>query len=152
MRVTELMIDDWVNTPKGDMKVRSICLDGTVFCGLTATPSEWEKFTEYEISPIFLYWDTLMYNGFIDQSKPPIDSCLLRDSERNLTVELQSMGGESFDCTVRLEKMPTKNDNHGKSISVVRLSGIKYIHELQHILHITGIKIQINRSDSYASI
>ncbi len=145
MRVTELMIGDWINTPKGSMKVRAISQDGTVLCGSSRSPSEWKKFTEYEISPAPLYWSTLMHNGFHDDStQPGFDSCYLWDEEHNMTVQLKSMGDSPYHCTISVEKEST-----GKSTPIIRLNGIDYVHQLQHLLRLVGIDIFIIRSDAY---
>ena len=72
MRVTDLMIGDWIHTPKGSMKIRAISQDGTVLCGSTTSPSDWKKFTEYEICPTTLDLGILKYNGFVDCSTDPV--------------------------------------------------------------------------------
>ncbi len=137
MRVTDLMIGDWIQTPKGSMKIRAISQDGTVLCGSTTSPSDWEKFTEYEIRPTTIDLDTLERNGFVDCSTDPV-FCKreLEDRENSLKIHLQDYPGDDWDwlCTVYLTRNPEN------PIPIIQLR-ISCMHELQHILQLVGFKI-----------
>ena len=147
LRVTELMIGDWINTPNGELKIRAIKQNGTVCCGMSTSPSEWQEFTEYEISSIALHYDILINNGFVDRSNDPIKAlCELDDNDNNLKVIMddQSFGKDcSWQCTVFSTGDP---DN---MIPIIKLSGISLVHELQHILHLAGVTVRSNKSDSF---
>lgn len=147
LRVTELMIGDWIHTPKGELKIRAINQNGTVRCGMTTSPSKWEEFTEYEISSIALHWEILINNGFVDRSSDPFNvSCELEDKENNLKVLIVDLNYGmdcSWECTVYSTLDP---DN---IIPTVKLRGISRVHELQHILRLTGVTVHSNRNDQF---
>lgn len=148
--VDELMLGDWINTPKGCMKVRAINQDGTVLCGLSKSPKEWVEFTEYEIRPTYLYWDILMENGFIDRHTL-LSSCEFKDHDNKMTVSLEEYPDPEFRedlpfiCTIFVGKEPTKQH-------IIRLGGIKYVHELQHILRLAGVTIHRPIQQDHASL
>lgn len=147
LRVTELMIGDWIHTPKGEMKIRAISQNGTVRCGMSTSPSEWEEFTEYEISPIALSWDTLMNNGFVDRSSDPAyASCELEDPENNLKVRLEDL---SFGMACSWFCMVLSTCDSDNMIPQIKLKGVSHVHELQHILHLAGVTVHSNRNDLF---
>ena len=146
LSVLDLMIGDWIGTPKGALLVRAISQDGTVLCGDSPSPSEWQKFTEYEIYPIALMWKTLIDNGFDEDYKddPLCSSCHYKSNGFRVNVSfLNDLSSEN--CRVCISKDDTQNN----SILIAPYS-INYVHELLHLFRLFGIAIDYFRfSDSY---
>ena len=138
-RVANLMIGDWVNTPIGELRVRSICQDGTIFCGDTTTPSEWKKFIESEIKPIYLDVDILNNNDF--EFKDEI-ICVYKDlgSKKSIILERDFFpdGTEFWHWNVLPWNVKDEEINAGNR--GVHITAIMYVHELQHIMHLASGK------------
>ena len=137
LRVANLMIGDLVNTPEGDLRVRSICQDGTILCGDTTTPSEWQKFIESEIKPIYLDVDILSNNGF--EFKDEI-ICVYKDVGSRIILERDFVPDATEFWHWNALPRSVKDNEINANNRGVHITAIMYVHELQHILHLAGGK------------
>mgnify|MGYP006988890732 FL=1 len=146
-RVDNLMIGDWIETPNGEMKVREISQNGTVYCGYSTSPSKWEKFTEYEIAPIPIHINHLKDNGFRETENaglPPLSAFEFKTSKKTVIIsEIPSRDSTSWRCTVKLINTLSEETT---IVSLVT----DYLHELQHILKMVDVETtNWAKSDSY---
>ena len=131
MKVTELMIGDWVNSDFGIFQIKEIFDD----CVRD------ERGNDYEfdcISPILLTGEILKNNGFelvdIGDNGPA-------------TPKVNFNRYEKWECKTMFQDSYLSYDRRAKNCSLNafgnHISQIRYVHELQNAMRVCGVKKEI---------
>ena len=145
MEENKLMVGDWVKYTLTDISIRIAglikhYLHGYTVYAYTGTYNQLQSFSSDYVEPIPLTEELLLKNGFVQPFKD--DSSIYCEAKENvdwfyrINIHYDVQEGFFIDAYITNKKhLHSEKDFSGL---------IKYVHELQHILFVSGIEKEID--------
>lgn len=125
MKANELMISDWVKTPKGFFKVTDIQDNDVIGTDYNNGEGADSLFFSDEIEPIPLTAEILEKNGFIHYD---VTDFWMWKEESSEPIHLDNYDKDGWRLRINCDNIPCE---------------CKFVHQLQHALRICGIEKEI---------